>query len=436
VKEMWRGSIMIVTKDTESSYETAPTLRLFVQDLELLPTPPHQVNGDLSPEYVDPIAGHPKLGRRGETLFVRPVEHLEEGKDISQNQTDNGLFETKRSGPDLLPPDGAPDWPGTFTSRMKRVDVDGERLQKFTDVKAFKLHAEYGCTFWRFNIEVELSDKQQRIAYRINKGPSMGFWVPAKETGMNVMFHSCNGFSIGTKRDLLSGPDPMWRDVLNNHQTSPFHVMVGGGDQIYNDAVADECDLLIQWLEMRNPLHKHNAPFTQEMQVQLEVFYFRQYCSWFSSGLFGLASSQIPMVNIWSDRESFNGFGSFPHRDMNSPVLSGLGAVAFKYYMLFQHQSIIPETEVTEPSWVLGTQPGPYVNEVSRNVYVSLGSKMALLAADCRTERTEEDVIHHKTWERIMNRLYAEVKRGQVEHLLVVFPVPVAYPRLAWLENV
>ena len=29
----------------------------------------------------------------------------------------------------------------------------------------------------------------------------------------------------------------MWRDVLNNHQTRPFHVMVGGGDQIYNDAV-------------------------------------------------------------------------------------------------------------------------------------------------------------------------------------------------------
>ncbi|KAL6859984.1 hypothetical protein ACO1O0_004008 [Amphichorda felina] len=433
--ELWRGSIMIVTRDVDSTYEIPPMLRLFVQDLELLPAPPHQVNGELSPEYVDPIAGHPKLGRRGETLFVRPVEHLEEGKDLSRDKTDNGLFEARRSTPDVPPADGSPDYPGTFASRMKRAEVDGEKLQKYRDVTGFRLHAEHGRTFWRFNIEIELRDRQQRIAYRINRGPCNAFWVPARGTPMNVMFHSCNGFSIGAKTDVLSGPDPMWRDVLNNHQTSPFHVMIGGGDQIYNDDVADECNLFIDWLETNNPLHKRNAPFTPEFQAQVEDFYFKRYCTWFSQGLFGLANSQIPMVNMWSDRESFNGFGSYPHRDMDSPVLSGVGSVAFKYYMLFQHQSIMPETEDTEPSWVIGAEPGPYVNEQSRSVYVSLGSKLALLAADCRTERTEDNVIDDKTWERIMNRLYAEVKRGQVEHLLVVLPVPIAYPRLAWLEN-
>lgn len=434
-REMWRGSVMIVTRDSDSSYEIAPMLRLFVQDLELLPAPPHQVNGDLSPEYVDPIAGHPKLGRRGETLFVRPVEHLEEGKDLSQDETDDGLFETTRSPPDVPPTDGSPDYPRTFASRMKRLDTDGEKLQKYKDVRGFRLHAERGCTFWRFNIEVELRDRQQRIAYRINRGPCNAFWVPARGKPMNIMFHSCNGFSIGSKADPLSGPDPMWRDVLNNHQTAPFHVMIGGGDQIYNDEVADECGLFIDWLEIRNPFHKRSAPFTAELQAQVEDFYFARYCTWFSQGLFGLANSQIPMVNTWSDRESFNGFGSYPHRDMDSPVLSGVGSVAFKYYMLFQHQSIIPETEETEPSWVLGPEPGPYVNELSRGVYVSLGSKLALLAADCRTERTQDDVIDDKTWEKIMNRLYAEVRRGQVEHLLVVFPIPLAYPRLAWLET-
>lgn len=434
-KEVWRGSVMIVTRDSDSSYDIAPTLRMFVQDLELLPAPPHHINGDLSPEYVDPIAGHPKLGRRGETLFVRPVEHLEEARDLSQIENDEGLFETTRSLPDGVSGDGSNDYPGTFASRMKRVEVDGEKLQKFKEVRGFRLHTERGCTFWRFNVEVELRDRQQRIAYRINRGPCNSFWVPARGHSMNTMFHSCNGFSIGAKANALSGPDPMWRDVLNNHQSTPFHVMIGGGDQIYNDEVGDECELFTDWLEIRNPFHKHNAPFTAEMQAQLQDFYFENYLQWFSTGLFGLASSQIPMVNIWSDRESFNGYGSYAHRDMYSPVLSGLGAVAFKYYMLFQHQSIIPETEEAEPSWILGAQPGPYVNELARNVYVSLGSKMALLAADCRTERTENDVIDDKTWEKIMNRLYAEVRRGQVEHLLVVLPVPIAYPRLVWLEN-
>lgn len=426
---------MIVTKDSESSYEIAPMLRLFVQELELLPAPPHQVNGDLSPEHVDPIAGHPKLGRRGETLFVRPVEHLEESKDHSQDETSSGLFEAVPSPPDDAPADGSAEIPGSYTSRKKRGGLDGEKLQKYKDVRGFRLHTERGYTFWRFNMEIELREQQQRIAYRINRGPSLGFWVPARGQTMNIMFHSCNGFSSSIKPDDFSGPDPMWRDVLNNHQSRPFHVMVGGGDQIYNDCVADDCELFDEWLSIRNPLHKHTAAFTPELQAQLEEFYLERYCTWFSQGLFGLANSQIPMVNMYDDHDIFDGYGSYPHHDMKSPVFSGLGSVAFKYYMLFQHQSVATETENTEPSWILGINQGPYIKELSRSVYVSLGGKVALLAVDTRTERTEHEVVDSETWEKITNRLYSEVRLGQVDHLLVLLGVPIAYPRLVWLEN-
>ncbi|KAI8719596.1 hypothetical protein NCS52_00740800 [Fusarium sp. LHS14.1] len=435
-REMWRGSVMIVTEDADSSYEIAPTLRLFVQDIELLPPPPHRVKGDLSPEYVDPIAGHPKVGRRGETLYVRPVEHLEEAKDLSRDETDEGLFEQSRSPPDVLPPDGAKDLPGSFASRRKRVGVDGEKVQKYKDVRGFRLHAERGYTFWRFNIEVELREKQQRIAYRINRGPATGFWVPAAGETMNMMFYSCNGFSLSVKPDELSGPDPMWRDVLNNHQTRPFHLMIGGGDQIYNDCVADECELFKEWLSIKNPVHKHTTAFTPEMQDEMEKFYLERYSMWFSQGLFGLANSQIPMVNMYDDHDIFDGYGSYPHHDMKSPVFSGLGAVAFKYYMLFQHQSIMDETESSEPSWIIGSEPGPFIGELGRSLFMSVGSRVALLAVDCRMERTEHDVISDQTWEKIMNRLYAEVRRGQVEHLLVLLGIPIAYPRLVWLENI
>ena len=72
---------------------------------------------------------------------------------------------------------------------------------------------------------------------------------------------------------------------------------------------------------------------------------------------------------------------------MSSPVFCGIGAVAFKYYMLFQHQSVPDEGPAEEPSWLMGADQGPYINELSRSVYVSLGKNMALLALDCRTER-------------------------------------------------
>ncbi|KAG6164868.1 hypothetical protein E4U11_000834 [Claviceps purpurea] len=435
-REFWRGSAMIVTRDKDSSYEIVPMLRLFVQDIDLLPPPPHQVDGELPAEYVDPIAGHPKLGRRGETLYVRPVEHLDEAKDLSLNETDKGLFERYRSPADMAAANGAAELPKSFAGRQKRIEIDGEKVQRFKDVRGFRLHAERGCTFWRFNIEIELREKQQRIAYRINRGPCMAFWVPARAHAMNMMFHSCNGFSAAVNPDDLCGPDPMWRDVLNNHQSQPFHVMIGGGDQIYNDSVARKCGLFDEWLEIRDPRHKHGAPFTAQMQDEMEDFYLGRYCMWFSRGLFSLAASQIPMVNMYDDHDIFDGYGSYPDHYMKTPVFSGLGAVAFKYYMLFQHQTVLTEMESTEPSWILGVEPGPYINELSRSIYVSMGGKVALLAVDCRTERSENEVIKPETWEKMTNRLYAEVRRGKLEHLLVVMGVPIAYPRLVWLENI
>lgn len=434
-KEIWRGSVMIVTIDSDSSYDATPLLRLFVQPIELLPPPPAELSGEqpLLPEYVDPIAGIPKIGNCGETLYVRPVDQLEEAKDLSMVEPDDGLFEVTRSTPD----DGsyAADPTGSFPSRKKRVEVDGEKLGKYTDVRGFRLHTEQGHTFWRFNIEVELRDKQQRIAYRINGGPATGFWVPARGESMNIMFHSCNGFSQSVNPDEFSGPDPMWRDVLNVHQTRPFHVMIGGGDQVYNDAVANQAKLFHEWIAIKNPLHKSNAPFTAAMQAELEVFYLERYMMWFSQGLFGLASSQIPMVNMYDDHDIIDGFGSYPHHFMKSPVFSGLGNVAFKYYMLFQHQSVPDETESSEPSWCLGVKPGPYIHQRSRSLFVSLGARVALLAVDARTERTRDEVVHSDTWRKLMDRCYEEIVKGTTQHLLVLLGVPIAYPRLVWLEN-
>lgn len=434
-REFWRGTIMIVTADDESSYDIAPTLRLFAQPIKLLPPPPAEVHGEVPPEYEDPVAGHPKLGRKGETCYVRPVHHLQEGKDHSKDDSDEGLFEKRRSPPDIDLSEGATEAPGSFADRKKKSPLDGEKLGKYKDVRGYRLHAERGYTFWRFSVEVELRDEEQRIAYRINRGPATGFWVPSKGQSMNIMFHSCNGFSLSVNPDELSGPDPLWRDVLNNHQSRPFHVMIGGGDQLYCDAVMRQTKHFQEWLMIRNPLHKHNAPFTAEMQDELEAFYLERYSMWFSQGLFGLANSQIPMVNMYDDHDIIDGFGSYPHHFMTSPVFSGLGNVAFKYYMLFQHQSVIDETEETESSWALGVKPGPYIHEKSRSLFMSLGSKIALLAVDCRTERMRDQVVKDQTWDKLMDRCYSEIIKGKTEHLLVLLGVPIAYPRLVWLEN-
>ncbi|KIW87680.1 uncharacterized protein Z519_11654 [Cladophialophora bantiana CBS 173.52] len=433
-REFWRGSVLIVTQNSHSSYDPAPTLRLFCQPKKLLPPPPHHVTADeLQPEYVDPIAGLTKLSRTGKALYVRPVDHLEEGKDLSQVENDDGLFESSPSPLEHNGPQGLVSF-----SNYRILDTDGERLGRYQEVAGARLYADpdRDVTFWRFNLEIELTDEQQHIAYRINRGPSVGFWVPSRGQTMHIMFHSCNGFSLSVNSDNFSGPDPMWRDVLNTHQSRPFHVMIGGGDQIYNDRVMLETEHFGEWTRMRNPAHKHHAPFTHEMKEELESFYLNRYAMWFSQGLFAMAASQIPMVNIWDDHDIIDGFGSYPNHFMETPVFSGIGNVAFKYYMLFQHQSVPEETTAHEPSWVLGRQPGPYIKHLSRSLFMHMGRHVAFLGLDCRTERRRSEVLSYDTLDIVLERCRKELIEGETKHLIILLGVPLAYPRLVWLENV
>lgn len=184
-REIWRGSVMIVTTDSGSSYQKPPILRLFKQAMDILPPPPQEREGDeLNPAYIDPVEGQIKVSRTGQTMYVKAVDEIAENEDLSRVEDDTGLFSFIRAGKAT----------GVKSSRVHKKD--GEKVGKVREIPAVRLHAERGVTFWRFNLEVELGSTQTRIAYRINNGPAIGFWVPAKDETMNIMFHSCNGFSL------------------------------------------------------------------------------------------------------------------------------------------------------------------------------------------------------------------------------------------------
>lgn len=198
---------MIVTVDAESQYNPVPSLSLFPEPMDILPPPPQEINEEsghsLPPEYVDPIAGLPRLTRTGGTVYVKPAEDLEQEVDLSRIETDDGLFEEMRTAnvPTSYGMPNSRSAPSaqsqSANSKIQRQEQD--RSGRAQTVRGVRLHAERGVTFWRFNLEVELTTQETRIGYSINNAPSLGFWVPAKGQSMNVMFHSCNGFSMSVK---------------------------------------------------------------------------------------------------------------------------------------------------------------------------------------------------------------------------------------------
>lgn len=157
---------------------------------------------------------------------------------------------------------------------------------------------------------------------------------------------------------------------------------------------------------------------------------------------------------------------------MRCPVFRGIGGVANKYYLLFQHHLAPPvssytsdaqqvtsgdghpspdprqlentyvlEEKTIDSSYIIGSKPGPYVVDHSRSIYARLGARIAFFGIDARTERTRHQVNYPETYEIIFSRLRKELGEARaspspIQHLIVLLGIPIAYPRLTWLENI
>lgn len=359
-----------------------------------------------------------------------------------------------------------------------------------------KLYEDPVKAFWRFDMDLPLRDHESRWEYSL---PNMYFpsganspcpsssrtlVVPSISQSMRILFHSCNGFSVGTDEDDWSGP-ALWNDVLRLHEQKPFHVMIGGGDQIYNDGVRVTGPLK-PWTDMANPKKRREFAFDEGMRAACDLYYFDHYVEWYSAEPFASANAQIAQINMWDDHgtpdsdttfeylannvtDIIDGFGSYTDHFMQCPVFRGIGGVAFKYYCLFQHHippqkstftTSAPQTMGSPPGtdpaqladtfvlkeqddarFIVGASPGPYVAQNSRSLYMRLGARMGFLGIDARTERTRHQVNYPETYDLIFERLKSELSSAsagpnKMTHLIVLLGIPIAYPRLIWLENI
>ncbi|KAF2717758.1 hypothetical protein K431DRAFT_232388 [Polychaeton citri CBS 116435] len=343
---------------------------------------------------------------------------------------------------------------------------------------AVKLFEDPRKGFWRYEIDLPFLDRSSAWEYiipgmvsdkqRNDLAKPKRFHVPSKHESMRIMFHSCNGFSVGTDEEAWSGP-ALWNDVIRMHEQNPFHVMIGGGDQIYNDSVRVKGPLK-EWTAIANPHKRRDFPFGSKMRDDCDEFYFDNYTKWYGQEPFATANGQIAQLNIWDDHDIIDGFGSYTDHFMRCAVFRGIGGVAHKYYMLFQHHLAPPPSTFTtdapqtthsnhngtsvdpnqlkdtfvlketseDPSYIIGTKPGPYVEERSRNLYCQLGKRIAFMGIDARTERTRHQINYPETYDLLFREASQRIgaSNGQIRHLVLLLGVPIAYPRLQWLENI
>ncbi|KAL1947332.1 hypothetical protein VTO73DRAFT_14293 [Trametes versicolor] len=398
---VWRGAAMIVTADAGSVYEPLPTLTYHwdpsreVGNLKRhVSSRTHGKSFDLAPHPADPLSNvHPASPTRSH---------------------ENGEY-------------AAPD--------PEQRSVAGQELYVY-----------YGnggtFTFWRFMIEIPLASHEMKINYTINNGLELSFHVPGRNQNMRWAAYSCNGFSSGVNSDDFRGPgfksgyDPVWMDLLAHHAEAPFHALVGGGDQLYCDSIIREPELQ-DWVTQTKPEAKRNYPLTEEMRLAIDRFYFNHYCQSFRSGAFARANSTIPMLNMLDDHDLIDGFGSYPDELMKSQVFGTIGARGYFFFLLFQcfiNVEVDGIDDLHHPfkSLIIGGH-GPYVPFPSHSFLSWMGPQVHILLLDCRAERKLDQVCSKAEYEAVFTRMRSVPRT--VEHMVVQMGIPIAYPRMVFLES-
>ena len=303
-----------------------------------------------------------------------------------------------------------------------------EHEESTSSVPGLCLYSDPRIAFWAFELTLDMGETETKWEYtlpdlRKSREPSPKsnkycFFVPPRGESMRILFYSGNGFNLGIDESEWNG-SVLWRDVLRRHAEVPFHVMIGGGNQVYNDGVRVSGPLRV-WIDIANPEKRLRYPFPPDLQRDCDDFYLKNYLRSYTTEPYASANCQIPQVNIWDGHDIIRGYGSFTEELMSCDVFHGIGNIAFKYYMLFQHHLPPPppktnttdgtdtdddERQVTpaansveqyegefvapqgpQPGYILGPRLGPYIPERSRHLFTRLGARIALLGIDTRTE--------------------------------------------------
>lgn len=125
------------------------------------------------------------------------------------------------------------------------------------------------------------------------------FNIPGVTEKVHAAFFSCSGFEdTNREADQGVGNPGLWHDILRVHRIHPFHLLIGGGDQIYQDDVFDDVASLHRWMYGIPYQREREAhPWTQEMEEASECFYFRNACLHFGTTIVGDAMAVIPHVS-------------------------------------------------------------------------------------------------------------------------------------------
>ena len=125
---------------------------------------------------------------------------------------------------------------------------------------------------------------------------------------------------------------------------------------------------------------------------------------------------------------SFDGFGSYPEYMQFSNMFKNIGRIGIETYLLFQHHTTLEILRTVSNDTDLFTITGTGWHFVKY-----LGPAVAVVGPDCRSERTQTQVMAGPTYQGLFPKI--AMLPSSVQHCLIMIGVPILYPRLEAAEQ-
>eukprot|EP01120_Amphizonella_sp_Union-15-10_P005758 TRINITY_DN1749_c0_g1_i4.p1 TRINITY_DN1749_c0_g1~~TRINITY_DN1749_c0_g1_i4.p1 ORF type:complete len:695 (+),score=137.31 TRINITY_DN1749_c0_g1_i4:55-2139(+) len=264
----------------------------------------------------------------------------------------------------------------------------------------------------RYDLTIQQTDNEQTVTYQFSGDQEYSFRVPGLNQPPRFAYVSCA--AAESELDLRS--DNLW---LHMKTIEPNHLLIHGGDQVYTDLPHPFIWTMIPRFAGYvatglKTLFDTSKPFTPELDVDVDDFYFHMYRRFWSQQSVRHILASTPSIMMWDDHEIFDGYGSFYDEVQFSDTFKGVFKIAQKYFSVFQLGSTLESPSSTTI---------PNQDALSQEYYLN---KVAILSLDMRTERNRNQILSPKSWEAVQTSLN-NLLNSDIHHLFVLSGVPVLY---------
>lgn len=307
--------------------------------------------------------------------------------------------------------------------------------------------SEYGLgRSWGWSVEAPRRDDERRLKYVLrHDGGELRVdhvFVPARTRLPRIAYTSCSGFSDGAiDPQAKKQPFELWKRMKNLHERttsrdptrnpSGFHLLIGGGDQIYQDGVVIDVDGRRKTVEdiVADRPAVQAATFLRAARRAYAAHYVQHFAIPEMAAMF----ARLPALRTWDDHELFDGCGSHRPDVQDHPTVRLLRRAARDTFVVFQLGADPDAAEIASvhPPEAAGGDDPDSSHFLQWACFEAEDAELDFLVLDLRSGRTMTRVLSPAQWDALDRALRGIESRTmpRKRHVLLVSSIPVVHAR-------